>query len=92
MKIVSLISSYRTDGNTNMVVALIEKQLLSVANKENITLEIERIQLGHLDIKTYRGCRACFDKGYEKCPLKDDLLSTSDKIHQAEGILAASPI
>lgn len=92
MKIISLVSSYRINGNTNRIVSLIEKQLLSIADKENIALEAEKIQLGHLDIRTCCGCRACFDKGEEKCPLKDDLLVIRDKIHQADGILAASPV
>lgn len=92
MKIISLVSSYRTNGNTNRIVSLIEKQLSSIADKENISIEIEKVQLSHLDIKTCCGCRACFDKGEEKCPLKDDLLVIWEKIHQADGILAASPV
>lgn len=92
MKIVSLVSSYRTNGNTNKVVSLIEKRLLSIADKENITLEVERIQLSHFDIKTCHGCRACFEKGEEKCPLEDELLVIWEKIYQADGILAASPV
>ncbi|MGI5859274.1 MAG: flavodoxin family protein [Tepidanaerobacteraceae bacterium] len=92
MKIISLVGSYRINGNTDKVVSLIERRLLSIAQKENIALEVEKIHLGHLDIKTCRGCRACFGKGEEKCPLNDDLLSLLEKIHQADGILAASPI
>lgn len=60
--------------------------------KDNITLEVERIQLSHFDIKMCHGCRACFDKGEEKCPLKDELLVIWEKIHQADGILTASPV
>ncbi|WP_170253922.1 flavodoxin family protein [Acetobacterium paludosum] len=92
MRIISLVSSYRTNGNTNKTVSLIEQQLLSIANKEKITLEIEKILLSHFDIKTCCGCRACFDKGEEKCPLKDELLFIWEKIYQADGILAASPV
>lgn len=92
MRIISLISSYRTNGNTNRAISLIEKQLLSIADKENIILEVEKIQLSIFDIKTCCGCRACFDKGEEKCPLKDELLVIWEKIHQADGILAASPV
>lgn len=92
MKIISLVSSYRINGNTDKAVSLIEKQLLSIADKENIALEVEKIHLSRIDIKTCCGCRACFDKGEEKCPLKDDLLAIWKKIHQADGILAASPV
>ncbi len=92
MKIIALVSSYRIDGNTNKAVSLIEKQLLSTADKENIALEVEKVQLSYLDIITCCGCRICFDKGEEKCPLKDDLLAVREKIQQADGILAASPV
>lgn len=92
MKIISLVSSYRINGNTNKAVSLIEKQLLSIGHKENIALEVEKIQLGHLNLKVCHGCRACFDKGEDKCPLKDDLLVIWDKIQQADGIIAASPV
>lgn len=92
MKIISLVSSYRTNGNTSRIAELIEIQLLSIAKVEGLDLEIERIQLGHSDIGTCRGCRLCFDKGEELCPLKDDLLAIRDKIGQADGILAASPV
>lgn len=92
MKLISLVSSYRADGNTNRVVSLIEKQLLIIADKENVTLEIEKIQLSHFDIKTCCGCRACFNKGEEKCPLQDKVPVIWGKIHQADGILAASPV
>ena len=80
MKIISLVSSYRINGNTNSAVLLIEKQLLSIGEKENIALEVEKIQLGHLDLKICRGCRACFDKGEDKCPMKDNLLAIREKI------------
>lgn len=63
-----------------------------MAKTEHIDLEIERFQLGDSDIRICRGCRVCFDKGEEMCPLKDDLLATRDKICQADGILAASPV
>ena len=92
MKIVSLVSSFRLDGNTNRIVSLIEKQLLAIGVRENIPIEIERIQLGHKDIMTCRGCRVCFDRGEDKCPLKDDLLSVLNKMNKADGIIAASPV
>ena len=92
MKIVSIVSSCRRNGNTGRIAGLIEKRLLSAADRANLPLEIERIALGHLDIGICQGCRVCFDKGEERCPLKDDLLSVREKIRQADGILAASPV
>lgn len=92
MKIISLISSYRKDGNTNRLIGLIEDQLLTIASRENINLDIERIQLGHRDIKICRGCRVCFDRREEECPLQDELLLTREKVLKGQGILVASPV
>jgi multimeric flavodoxin WrbA len=92
MKIISLVSSYRRNGNTSRIVELIENHLLSIAKTKKIDLEIERVQIGRCNINICRGCRVCFDKGEELCPLKDDLLSIRDKICKADGILAASPV
>lgn len=92
MKIISLVSSYRTNGNTSRIVGLIENYLLSIAKTKEIDLEIERVQIAHCNINICRGCRVCFDKGEELCHLKDDLLAIRDKIREADGILAASPV
>jgi multimeric flavodoxin WrbA len=92
MKIISLVSSYRKNGNTSRVVTLIEKELVSLGEKVGIKIEIEKIALGKLDIRTCRGCRACFEKGEELCPLKDDFLILRDKLLSSDAIIAASPV
>lgn len=92
LRIISLVSSCRTDGNTNRIVSLIEKQLLSVSNQQNIGLEVERIHLNHFNIRICCGCRACFERGEEECPFDDDLPVIWKKIHNADGIIAASPV
>lgn len=88
MKFISIVSSNRKNGNTEQLVGLVEEELRS--KHEN--LEIERISLGREELKICLGCRACFDKGEEFCPLKDDLLSIRDKIINADGIILASPV
>ncbi len=92
MKILSIVSSFRTDGNTGRVASLIEEQLQKEAERLKISLEIERIFLSRVDVRTCRGCRLCFDKGEDSCPLKDDLLSMRDKMLEADGYLFASPV
>lgn len=92
MKILSIVSSYRMDGNTSRIVSLIEEQLQKEAEKRQTSLEVEKIFLGRLDVRMCRGCRLCFDKGEDKCPLKDDLLSIRDKMLEADGYLIASPV
>jgi NAD(P)H-dependent FMN reductase len=39
-----------------------------------------------------RGCRLCFDRGEEHCPLKDDLPSIKAKMDEADGFVVASPV
>jgi multimeric flavodoxin WrbA len=92
LKILSIVSSHRKSGNTARLIRCIENELQSTARKENVPLELETIFLGHADIQLCRGCRLCFDKGEEMCPLKDELLFIRDKIQQADGIILASPI
>ncbi|ATW24759.1 flavodoxin family protein [Candidatus Formimonas warabiya] len=92
MKVLSIVSSYRRNGNTDRIVKLVEEQVLFIANLQNIPLELEKVSLGSFDIQTCHGCRICFDKGETKCPLKDELLPIRDKILQADGIITASPV
>ena len=92
MKIVSIVSSYIKNGNTNNIVKLIEDQIEKIAEKLDLPLKIERILLGDYGIQFCHGCRVCFDKGEEKCPLKDNLLTIRDKLLDADGIIIASPV
>ena len=92
MKILSIVSSFRTDGNTSRTASLMEEQLQKAAAQCHISLEIERIFLGRLDVRTCRGCRLCFDKGEDFCPLKDDLLPIRDRMLEADGYLILSPV
>jgi len=92
MKILSIVSSYRTDGNTSRIVSLVEDQLKNEAARQGMDLSIERIALGRMDVQTCRGCRLCFDRGEGKCPLKDELLAMRDKMLEADGYLIASPV
>lgn len=92
MKIVSMVSSYRKNGNTERLVRLIEEEMTRMAAEKNMPLHIERISLGHYNLQFCRGCRVCFDKGEAMCPLQDDLLAIRDKIADADGIILASPV
>ncbi len=92
MKILALIGSYRKNGNTDRIVGMITTQLQKTAQQHNEPLEIETIYLGHQNIGPCRGCRACFDRGEEKCPMKDDFLAMKAKMRAADGILVASPV
>jgi multimeric flavodoxin WrbA len=92
MKIVTIIGSHRKKGNTARVVGLIEEQLQKEAAQAGESLDIETIFLGHQDIGLCRGCRVCFDRGEEHCPLKDDLLAIKARMLAADGLIVASPV
>jgi multimeric flavodoxin WrbA len=92
MKILALVSSYRKRGNTARIAQMIEGHLEAIAARHNESLELDTLYLGHLDIGLCRGCRTCFDRGEEKCPLKDDLPAIKAQMDAADGIILASPV
>ena len=92
MKILALNGSYRTNGNTARVLSLIEEQMRCEADRAGETLDFETVHLGHLNIQMCRGCRICFDRGEDHCPLKDDLLAVKKKMIEADSVIIASPV
>lgn len=54
-------------------------------------VEYEIVRLSDYHLETCKGCRVCFDKGEESCPLKDDRDLLIDKIQNSNGVLFASP-
>lgn len=92
MRILSLVSSYRKHGNTARLVELITTEMQAEADRLGETLELETLHLAQMDIQPCRGCRACFDRGESKCPVKDDIAEIKQKIEAADGLLLASPV
>ncbi len=92
MKIVAIISSYRKNGHTSKIVSLIQKQMEKLNIKDNDSLEFEKLYLGDYEINHCKGCRACMEIGEEACPWKDDVPLIKSKIHDADGIIFASPV
>ncbi len=92
MKILACIGSYRTNGNTARLLSLIEEGMRREADQIGEKLDFETVYLGHLNIQMCRGCRICFDRGEEHCPLKDDLLVIKAKMKEADGVIIASPV
>jgi multimeric flavodoxin WrbA len=54
-------------------------------------VEYEIVALGDYRIEMCRGCKLCFDKGEESCPLKDDRDALIGKIMASDGVVFASP-
>jgi len=54
-------------------------------------VEGEIVPLAKYDIRTCRGCKACFQHGEERCPLKDDRDVIIEKMLDSDGVIFASP-
>lgn len=92
MKILALVSSYRKRGNTVRMVEMVAHKLHQLTALQALPLEVETLNIAHMNIQTCRGCRVCFNQGEFRCPLKDDLLSIRSKIRDADVLILASPV
>jgi multimeric flavodoxin WrbA len=54
-------------------------------------VEYEIISLSDYHIELCKGCKLCFEKGEEFCPLKDDRDKLFEKMYNSDGIIFASP-
>lgn len=54
-------------------------------------IEFERLFLHEVNLQFCRGCKLCFDRGEQFCPLKDDRDLLIDKLTQADGVVFAAP-
>ena len=54
-------------------------------------VESEIVTLSDSRLGTCRGCRLCFDRGEESCPLKDDRDVLIEKMMTSDGVIFASP-
>jgi multimeric flavodoxin WrbA len=54
-------------------------------------VQTELVTLSDYRIGTCRGCRLCFDRGEENCPMKDDRDVLIGKIMASDGVVFASP-
>lgn len=74
------------------MVSLIEGEITQYAKNTVKSPVIEKIFISHQQILICRGCRKCFDKGENECPLKDDLLFIRDEIFNADALIVSSPV
>ncbi|SHO53016.1 flavodoxin family protein [Anaerocolumna xylanovorans] len=84
-KVIALIGSQQKRGTYDAV--------LKFGNylKSYGEIEFEYIFLHDYNLEYCRGCKLCFDKGEEYCPLKDDRDILIDKISHSDGVIFASP-
>lgn len=84
MKVLIINGSPRLDGNTSLAI----DEMCKVFESENINVTIYQI-VG----KDIRGCIACGScKKTGKCAFNDDVNNLLDELHEADGLVVASPV
>lgn len=54
-------------------------------------VETELVRLSDYHLEPCRGCKVCFEKGEESCPLQDDRDVLIEKLLASDGVVFASP-
>jgi multimeric flavodoxin WrbA len=86
MKKVTAIIGTQTKKGTYRAVQEFEKNL-----KQYGEIDFEYVFLSDYNLEFCRGCKVCFDKGEEFCPLKDDRAILLEKLEQSDGVIFATP-
>jgi multimeric flavodoxin WrbA len=84
-KVTAFVGSARR-GHTYDAVAQFLGNLESTGDVES-----EIVRLSDYPLGVCRGCRVCFEKGEEHCPLKDDRDVLIKKMMASDGVVLASP-
>ncbi|WDV46196.1 NAD(P)H-dependent oxidoreductase [Clostridiaceae bacterium M8S5] len=87
MNILVVSGSPRKSGNTMSMVNYVEKAM----NKKYDNISVEYLHLIDKELKYCIGCCLCLRKGGNQCPLEDDKDEILRKMHEADGIIFASP-
>jgi len=84
-KVIALIGT-QSRRNTYRTVQRFEERL-----KELAEVDFEYAFLSDYHLEFCRGCKLCFDKGEEHCPIKDDRDLLLQKLEQSDGVVFATP-
>jgi multimeric flavodoxin WrbA len=74
-------------GNTMRAAQAIEERMKSLGE-----VAFEYCMLKDADLAHCRGCFLCFEKGEEHCPLHDDAPEIERRMHEADGVIFATPV
>ena len=86
MKKVIAVIGTQTRKLTYHAVQEFEKNL-----KQKGEIEFEYVFLSDYRLEFCRGCKVCFDRGEEYCPIKDDRDVLLAKMEQSDGVIFATP-
>ncbi|MDN7023659.1 flavodoxin family protein [Methanoculleus sp. FWC-SCC1] len=87
MKVLVVMGSPRK-GNTYRAAERIREAMQSSASP----VVFEYLMLKDADLAQCLGCFLCFEKGEERCPHRDDAAAIEAKMHEADGVIFASPV
>ncbi len=84
-KVTAFVGSARKKNTHNAVVQF----LSNLQSMGDVATEI--VRLSDYRLQACKGCKVCFEKGEEYCPLKDDRDVLIEKMMASDGIVFASP-
>ena len=84
-KVIAIVGTARKRSTHNAVLQFL-KNLQSLGD-----VEYEIVPLNDYRLDMCRGCKLCFNKGEEYCPLKDDRDVLIEKLMASDGVVFASP-
>lgn len=87
MKVLAILGSPRKKGNTYQAVLRVKQRLAELDG----SLDFEVLFLADCRLEMCRGCFACFAKGADQCPLRDDRDMIIKKMRIADGVILAAP-
>ncbi len=86
MKVIAINGSPNKDGNTAQALKVMGEEL----KKQDIDIEI--IQVGHLNIHGCISCGYCWTSENNRCVFKEDIVNeVAAKLREADGFILASP-
>jgi multimeric flavodoxin WrbA len=85
--VTAFVGSARRQGVTHRATRQLLDDLQSLGE-----IQSELLFLSDHDIGLCRGCKACFIRGEEFCPLHDDRDRLIEKVTRSDGIVLASPV
>ncbi len=85
MKVTAFVASARKRGTYQAACRLMDYL------RVNGDIETEVVALSDYNLELCRGCKQCFDRGEEYCPLQDDRDVLVEKICESDGLVLATP-